>query len=1273
VTGSDILFPRARTNEKKSQAPNMEDSEPAATTTTTTKTKTLDQTQALALLYRKWGLIEKDQQPKPRPQPRVASLRVYSPLHLDSNLNCIEAETGALMFDAELPLCFGASLPLIIDTPHDYTISISSLDTPIQLSSLALKGDHMKRLCLHFLAATEEAARRDEEGTMGIAIVDGAGHEIRFRVRMYLAEDTGFELWESMPDVVVLPQRPSALSPDSKFRFIEVSSDSLPQASLVYSARQLFEMNRRTMKPTGPLYRQIPSPPNWRLPAADAAVKSEWRVSADKRVTNIVWAPPEDESGQLFGVHMEGGVNPEEEEEEDDRLVFAVLITESGERVFVPPYSTIGRRHFKLPNTSAFNSPHFLDKLHVQVLLVEYRPASESENPWEVCPTVPPLTPILYRTYRNDVNICRFFDRPGPRRLRSTAFQEYKFAHPSAHSVNPLEALAEWQLSPDNDLLLAALIVDGKIALSEQVLENTDQHGRSLLHYCALFEMPCLLGAVIQELGWAAVARQGVSKRDVNGRTPLHIAYAFGNLRCKQILELAGANLDCTDVKGYTPAELAQARGISWLSPWASTKLREHSEQQFPLAPHWPLLFTSTTTDAKKSSDHLEAMNDKGVAHESCSRQAQGPEVKHMVVAMFDRRSFDSLHGFVYDCRHENIDDEQLLIVGRDQTTPFNGVSCDLPAQRCTVHTNRAFFPGANKLDTLHPSEIAPGSMDEQVNVSRLYQLPRGRLGSSLERDAAIQFYGDPAQRVDDSRRFDDSDECLRDIDHHLCQNIRWLSAASSPAPTMRGFVQRWIQLNPKLPEDVLYDSVRCHGRQTAPVLNLLARQYACSDDYFSSLPSDSWTNRLAAFYPSSLGIVQVGTADEAHLAEQHLRAMLPHSENFMQRLSRETEGRFRWQAVAPRAPPTGIPLDSLFLPLSHSHYHQIPRRQEEGKEEKEVPRTKTIQEAGELARQGKLPAFTFVDLMTPVAKALAPADPGTRMTVKEIDQAVLELYHALFVAAPPNCAEHTLFVVTFADSGGLFEHVVPPRVVPPAENARTSLISPRTLFYFDRLGPRVPLLLISPYIRERTLLRRPSSGEPLSHAAIEETAERLFGNKTSSSSSTFLPALTLSLAREDAAQVYELLKLAVSNMRPNESTERIEYFDEIKDAEVPHPDALTLMSQRLLLRVSDWLKQGKIEQQEQEQEQEEVKPLDVAAVRSLLRDFIRSYEPPANLTELYKEVQNTYDLLREIDNLPEVEKAMDVVKTLTIEVSLAAAAAASKPKDKEEKEQREK
>ncbi len=160
---------------------------------------------------------------------------------------------------------------------------------------------------------------------------------------------------------------------------------------------------------------------------------------------------------------------------------------------------------------------------------------------------------------------------------------------------------------------------------------------------------------------------------------------------------------------------------------------------------------------------------------------------------------------------------------------------------------------------------------------------------------------------------------------------------------------------------------------------------------------------------------------------------------------------------------------------------------------------------AGKLANYNFIiPRFAGSTTDGPVTSMHAPQD------VRPGDQLVADVYGALRSSPQwPN----TLFIVTFDEHGGYFDHADPPAAVnpdginspAPGDNAS---FAPQ--FAFDRLGLRVPTILASPYLAKGVVCSK-----PLQHTSVLSTARKLFGIGT---------ALT---KRDAAAATFEDLFLA--------------------------------------------------------------------------------------------------------------------------------------------------
>jgi phospholipase C len=105
--------------------------------------------------------------------------------------------------------------------------------------------------------------------------------------------------------------------------------------------------------------------------------------------------------------------------------------------------------------------------------------------------------------------------------------------------------------------------------------------------------------------------------------------------------------------------------------------------------------------------------------------------------------------------------------------------------------------------------------------------------------------------------------------------------------------------------------------------------------------------------------------------------------------------------------------------------------------------------------REGTLPAFSWIDpnftVLTAGLHFSFANDDHPPADVRRGQKLVASVYNAI---RDSPYWEKTLFVVAYDEHGGFFDHVPPPLVVSPDGNPA-----------FERLGPRVPALLVSPWL----------------------------------------------------------------------------------------------------------------------------------------------------------------------------------------------------------------
>ena len=220
------------------------------------------------------------------------------------------------------------------------------------------------------------------------------------------------------------------------------------------------------------------------------------------------------------------------------------------------------------------------------------------------------------------------------------------------------------------------------------------------------------------------------------------------------------------------------------------------------------------------------------------------------------------------------------------------------------------------------------------------------------------------------------------------------------------------------------------------PVMSTLAENFVLFDRWFCAVPGPTNPNRAYLTSGTSYGhgSNDVGFTD----------ASLPVRSIFQQL----TENKITWKNYQNST--TGVDLgfnpDSMFYTwtLEHAGWTNV----------------FDIDQFYEDAKAGKLPQFTYINPECCSYDSFHPASP-----VSTSEGFVSSIYEAL--RNSPQW-EETLFILTFDENGGFADHVPPPVNVPKGDNLTYSEVAhdgKSITFSFDRLGVRVPTILISPWV----------------------------------------------------------------------------------------------------------------------------------------------------------------------------------------------------------------
>ncbi|KAF0901170.1 hypothetical protein E2562_038184 [Oryza meyeriana var. granulata] len=272
----------------------------------------------------------------------------------------------------------------------------------------------------------------------------------------------------------------------------------------------------------------------------------------------------------------------------------------------------------------------------------------------------------------------------------------------------------------------------------------------------------------------------------------------------------------------------------------------------------------------------------------------------------------------------------------------------------------------------------------------------------------------------------------------------------------MSGFVRSAVSVSSLLTDAVM----RGFTPSRLPAFSALASSFAVFDRWFSSIPGPTQPNRLFLYSATSHGAV-------AHDKWNLLRGY-PQRTIFDSLAADALDYRVyfktipttlfyrRLRTVANAARGTFRRYDAAFL---------------------------------DHARRGLLPPLSVIEPRYFDLTGTPADDDHPAHDVANGQRLVKEVYEALRAGPQWN---HTLLIITYDEHGGFYDHVPPPNVgVPSPDGIRGPL---PFFFRFDRLGVRVPTIMVSPWIRKGTVVGGPPGGtSEYEHSSIPATIKKIF------------------------------------------------------------------------------------------------------------------------------------------------------------------------------------
>ena len=418
------------------------------------------------------------------------------------------------------------------------------------------------------------------------------------------------------------------------------------------------------------------------------------------------------------------------------------------------------------------------------------------------------------------------------------------------------------------------------------------------------------------------------------------------------------------------------------------------------------------------------------------------PGFDHVVVVMFENRSFDNLLGHLYGA-HEKSQEE---FDGIPQGDYFN------------------LGPDGERI----PAHIYSGPTD------KIMQSPQPDPGEHYPH-VNTQLFGtvDPPGNVD-----------IRANGLQPPFNTPPVGAV----PDNSGFVEDYI-INFRLekgrmptPEEY---RVIMGGFSPAmmPVVSTLAREFGVYDRWFAGVPSQTFCNRMFFHASTSNGFVTNHGGDGYY---KWING--PAAATIFNRLE---EAGISWRVYYDASQLVSL-TGMLHAPVLQQYWKSNFRVMEQFYWDVE---------------HGNLPAYAFIeprmtfnhnDMHPPwgehVRESNLQLDDGTKVEVynsalsdvRAGDALVQDIYDAIRTSRTTrgSNAMNTALVITFDEHGGTYDHVPPPSVIPPDRSGPGEMG-----FMFDRLGVRVPAIVVSAYTARNTVIH-----DEMHHGSVINTLCRQHG-----------------------------------------------------------------------------------------------------------------------------------------------------------------------------------
>jgi phospholipase C len=346
------------------------------------------------------------------------------------------------------------------------------------------------------------------------------------------------------------------------------------------------------------------------------------------------------------------------------------------------------------------------------------------------------------------------------------------------------------------------------------------------------------------------------------------------------------------------------------------------------------------------------------------------------------------------------------------------------------------------------------------------------------------------------------------DPDHHFPGVDLQIFGGAPPGPgripNMQGFIKSYATQGAGGASSNVMNYFPPEPPGNLTVLTTLATEFAVFNGWFSSIPGPTICNRAFAHYGTSFGNVDMNL----FLVPAADRAKIP---TIYERLAQggHSARLYYYDQASSTMEIANLLTDQSLFGTFDQFVHDC--------------------------QAGTLPEYSFIepnysDHPGPGGGQLLANDQHPDHHVLAGDKFIGSVYDQIRII--PDLWQSTALLIVYDEHGGLYDHVPPPACTPDGFTAPPAATGTGFEFNFDRLGVRVPAILISPYIARHTVV--PGTEDPVNqrifeHASIPATVSKHFlqgndaGTVREQRAETFLDLLGDTLRADNDCPFFKL------------------------------------------------------------------------------------------------------------------------------------------------------